>query len=125
MDLSMPPSKGLVLVVEDEPLMRMVAAGFIQDAGYETLEVADADQAIAVLEARNDIRIVFPDIRLPGSSIAGLKLAHAVRHRWPPVERVFTSALARPKKAALPARGRFLPKPYRPEELTAVLGQFG
>jgi len=125
MNLSMPTSKGLVLVVEDEPLMRMVAASFIQDAGYETIEVADADQAIAILEARNDIRIVLADIDLRGSSMDGLKLAHAVRHRWPPVDLVLTSALTRPKKTELPARGRFLPKPYRVEDLTAVLGEFG
>ena len=60
-------SKGVVLIVEDEPLLRMVAADIVQDAGFETIEAAHADSAIAILEARKDIRIVFTDVHMPGS----------------------------------------------------------
>ena len=60
-------SKGVMLIVEDEPLVRMVAADIVQDAGFETIEVADADSAIGILEARKDIRIVFTDVNMPGS----------------------------------------------------------
>lgn len=73
-------SKGVVLVVEDEPLVRMLAADVIQESGYETVEAANADIAIAILEARRDIRIVFTDIDMPGS-MDGLKLARAIRDR--------------------------------------------
>ena len=74
----------VILIVEDEFLIRMHAAEMIKQAGYDVVEALNADDAIAILENRRDIRVVFADIRIPGS-MDGLKLAHAVRHRWPPV----------------------------------------
>ena len=79
-----------VLVVEDEPLSRIYASNLVEDAGFVPIQAADADEAISILEARKDIRIVFTDINLPGS-MDGLKLAHAIRHRWPPIELILTS----------------------------------
>ena len=84
--MSSPTTKRpIVLIVEDETLIRMDAVEMIVAAGYEVLEAANADQAIEILKARTDIAILFTDIQMPGS-IDGLKLAHAVRHRWPPVK---------------------------------------
>lgn len=117
-------SRGVVLVVEDEPLVRMLAADVIQEAGYETVEAANADSAIAILEARRDIRIVFTDIDMPGS-MDGLKLARAIRDRWPPIELVLTSGMLKLQGDDIPQRGIFLPKPYAPEMLTEVLSRFG
>jgi CheY-like chemotaxis protein len=80
--------KSIVLVVEDEPLMRMHAVSFVLDAGFDTVEASNADDAIAILEGRKDIRIVFTDINMPGSMA---RLAHAIRRRWPPIELILTS----------------------------------
>ena len=74
----------VVLIVEDELLLRISAAEMVADAGFEVVEASDADEAIAILEARPGIHIVFTDIQMPGS-MDGLKLARFVRNRWPPV----------------------------------------
>jgi CheY-like chemotaxis protein len=78
--LVMPDSPVYVLVVEDDFLSRLHAVSLVQDAGYIAVEASDADEAITILEARKDIRIVFTDIDMPGS-MDGLKLAHAIRER--------------------------------------------
>jgi CheY-like chemotaxis protein len=75
----------VVLIVEDEMVIRLGAVKMAEDAGFEVLEAANADEAIEILESRNDIRLVFTDIHMPGS-MDGLKLAHAVRDRWPPIK---------------------------------------
>jgi CheY-like chemotaxis protein len=80
----------VVLVIEDDFLVRMNAAQAIEEAGFEAIESANADQAIAILEARPDIIIVFADIQMPGD-MDGLKLAAAIRDRWPPIKIVATS----------------------------------
>jgi CheY-like chemotaxis protein len=104
-------SKPLVLVVEDELFIRMHAVSIIEESGYDVVEAGDADEAIAILEARTDIRIVFTDIEMPGS-MDGLKLARYIRDRWPPIQLVVTSGRHQIKDADLPPRGRFVPKPY-------------
>ena len=75
----------LILVVEDEFLVRLCAVEIAKGAGFAVIAVATADEAISVLETRDDIRLVFTDVDMPGS-MNGLKLAQAVRDRWPPVE---------------------------------------
>ena len=116
----MEKSKGLVLVVEDEALVRMHAADMITDAGYDVIEACNADEAIRILEARNDIRFIFTDIDMPGS-MDGLKLAHAVRNRWPPVKIIVTSGHRSPSKNDLPPGGLFLSKPYNPHDVYRML----
>jgi CheY-like chemotaxis protein len=79
-------SRQVVLIVEDEALVRMTAVDMIEEAGFEILEAANADEAtILLLEARRDITVVFTDIEVPGS-MDGLRLAQAVRGRWPPIK---------------------------------------
>jgi CheY-like chemotaxis protein len=104
-------SRSVILVVEDEALLRMVVVLGAEEAGFEVIEASNADQAIKILEARNDIRLVFTDIDMPGS-MDGLKLAHAVRDRWPPVELIVTSGHYSVAPGPLPARGRYIGKPY-------------
>src|ERR1017187_8269176 len=94
-----------VLVVEDEPLVRLGAVQAIEDAGFEVIEAANADEAIRILENRSDIRVVFTDIQMPGS-IDGLKLVHAVRNRWPPIRIIVTSGHGRVSEQDLPEGGR-------------------
>jgi CheY-like chemotaxis protein len=114
-------SKGpVVLIVEDEFLLRMDAVDMIAAAGFEVVEAANADEAIEILESRPDITVVFTDIQMPGS-MDGLKLARAVRGRWPPIKIIATSGHVHIGEIDLPEGGRFLPKPYSSEQVTGVL----
>jgi len=112
--------RAVVLIVEDELLIRLNAVEMIEEAGFEVVEAANADEAIAILERRLDITVVFTDIQMPGS-MDGLKLAAAVRHRWPPIMIVATSGRVKLGPGDLPEGGRFLPKPYSPAEITKTL----
>jgi two-component system, response regulator PdtaR len=103
--------KPVILVVEDKTLVRMSAVSVAEDNGFEALSAASADEAIGILESRSDVLLVFTDVNMPGL-MNGLKLAHAVRGRWPSVELLVTSALGNITARDLPERGRFLPKPY-------------
>jgi two-component system, response regulator PdtaR len=113
-----------VLVVEDDIFCRLHAVAVVEDAGYVAVEAVNADQAITILEARKDIRIVFTDIDMPGS-MDGLKLAHAIRKRWPPIELILTSGHFDISDDDVPERGRFFSKPYRDEEIISALHHFG
>ncbi|HEY3891264.1 MAG TPA: response regulator [Bradyrhizobium sp.] len=110
----------VVLIVEDELLLRMDAAEIIAAAGFDVLEAGNADEAIEILEARQNITVVFIDIQMPGS-MDGLKLARAVRGRWPPIKIVATSGHLDVLEQDLPEGGRFLPKPYSPMQVKSVL----
>jgi CheY-like chemotaxis protein len=107
----MTSGKPVILVVEDEAVVRLMAIIVAEESGFEALSAATADEAIKILEFRSDIRLVFTDVNMPGS-MNGLRLAHAVRGRWPPVELLVTSAVGNITAKDLPQRGRFLPKPY-------------
>jgi CheY-like chemotaxis protein len=110
----------LVLIVEDEFLLRVNAVEMIEAAGYDAVEAANADEAIAILEARRDIHVVFTDIQMPGS-MDGLKLARFVRARWPPIKIIATSGVLALCDRGLPEGGIFLPKPYTAETITDIL----
>jgi CheY-like chemotaxis protein len=101
----------IILIVEDELLILMNAVQMLEDAGYVTLEASNADEAIQLLESRADIRAVFTDINMSGS-MDGLKLAHFIRGRWPPIHLIVTSGLSMPIEAELPPKSRFIGKPY-------------
>ncbi|AMJ61081.1 response regulator [Bosea sp. PAMC 26642] len=103
--------KPVVLIVEDEPILRMDAAGFIEEAGIEVIEATSADDAIGILETHPEINVVFTDIEMPGS-INGLKLAFAVRNRWPWVTLIIASGRIRPQPSEMPSEVTFLRKPY-------------
>ena len=110
----------VVLVVEDVFLLRIYAAEIIATGGFEVLEAGNADEAIEILEARRDITVVFTDIQMPGS-MDGLKLARAVKGRWPPIKIVATSGRLDVAEEDLPEGGRFLPKPYSPMQVKGLL----
>jgi CheY-like chemotaxis protein len=110
----------VILVVEDEGLLRMDAAAMVASAGFAVVEAANADEAIEILETRSDIAVVFTDIQMPGA-MDGLRLARAVRGRWPPIKIVATSGHLTVTDTDLPEGGRFLPKPYSAIEVTCVL----
>jgi two-component system, response regulator PdtaR len=111
-----------VLVVEDEFFSRWHAVELVEGAGFRAVEASNADE-FAILEARKDIRIVFADINMPGS-MNGLKLARAIRDRWPPIELILTSGHFKAPEREIPERGLFFSKPYRDEEIVAALQKF-
>lgn len=115
-----PAERPVVFVVEDDLLLRMDAVDIVRSAGFDAVEAGNADDAIAILEARPNIHVVFTDIQMPGS-MDGLKLTKFVKDRWPPIKIIATSGLVRISGDDLPAGGRFLPKPYSPSEVVQTL----
>jgi CheY-like chemotaxis protein len=110
----------LVLVVEDEPIIRMNTVAMIEEAGFEVVEASNADDAIVLLESRPEIRAVFSDIEMPGS-MDGLKLIHAIRKRWPPAVLILASGRISPLASDMPERTVFLSKPYAEQDLLRAL----
>ena len=100
----------LVLVVDDEPLLRLSAVAVLEDAGYATLQAGSADKAIQQLEANAGIRAVFTDIDMPGG-MDGLQLAAVIRDRWPPVELLVTSGHVSVRTASCPSVATFCRSP--------------
>jgi len=100
----------VVLVVEDEMLLRMRAVDMVEDAGFTPVEAVDADEAVAILEARSDIALLFTDIQMPGS-MDGLKLAHAVHERWPPIKIILVSGQLKLTNLDIPVDSCFFVKP--------------
>jgi CheY-like chemotaxis protein len=103
--------KAVVLVVEDSPMIRMGALDLVMSAGYEALEACDADEAIRILESRNDVDLVFTDVQMPGT-MDGIKLSHYIRDRWPPVKLIVASGATILEESSLPGGSRFFSKPY-------------
>ncbi len=111
----MPPK---ILVVEDEPLVRMGAVAAFEDMGFLVLEACTSDEAIALIEA-NEVGLLFTDIQMPGI-MNGFELAHFVRERWPGMLIVITSARVWPVKSTMPQGARFVSKPYVHSELEVL-----
>ena len=110
----------VVLVVEDDELMRMHAADLVRDLGFQVIEAANADDAISLLESSRDVTVVFTDIQMPGS-MDGLRFVAAVRDRWPPIALLVTSGQLSLPDTALPQGARFVAKPYSPHQLETHL----
>jgi two-component system, response regulator PdtaR len=100
-----------VLVVEDEELARLIITDYLREGGFAVLQASDAEQAIAVLEQRGDVRAVVLDVVMPGA-MDGIALAHLVHERWPGVGLLVMSGKGVPRMAQLPPGAGFLPKPY-------------
>ena len=109
-----------VLVVEDEMLLRMRAVDIVEDAGFAAVEATNADEALAILESRSDISVLFSDIQMPGS-IDGLMLAHAVYQRWPHIKIILVSGQVRLSDTDKPANSRFFGKPIEVKQMIAEL----
>jgi CheY-like chemotaxis protein len=109
-----------ILVVEDEPLVRMNIAMHLGDEGFEVLEASNADDAIALLEQHPTINLVFTDIDMPGS-MDGLKLSAFVRKRWPPVRIIVTSGKRLVEITELPDGSMFFAKPYQLDVVTTAM----
>ena len=115
-----PENRPLVLIVEDEPLIRWNAETALAQAGFAVLSAASADEALVLLESRSDIGVVFSDVAMPGSH-DGATLVVLVRMRWPPIGIVLTSGHDRHLPTSLTERARFISKPYRDIDLVEAI----
>ncbi len=115
--------QAVVLVVEDEPLLRTAAVDMVESAGFVAVEAANATEAVRVLESRRDIRIVFSDVDMP-LGIDGMKLAVLIRDRWPPIEIILVSGHVSPPVVDLPARTLFFSKPYSERRVIEAMREF-
>ncbi|CAM3154456.1 histidine kinase [Sphingomonas antarctica] len=118
--MTTPELSPIVLVVEDEMLLRMRAVDIVEDAGFVPLEAVSADEAIEILESRDDVSLLFTDIQMPGT-MDGLKLAHAVHNRWPHIKIILVSGQVRPTESDKPADSRFFAKPVEAGHMVAQL----
>ncbi|HXL71075.1 MAG TPA: response regulator [Rhizomicrobium sp.] len=114
--------KTVILVVEDEAIIRMGAVQMLEDAGFTVVEAGNAHDALSILEGRKDVCAIFTDINMPGT-MDGMRLARMVRGRWPPIHVIVTSGLVFPNNDDLPPGGKFIHKPYDPRHVIATLRQ--
>jgi CheY-like chemotaxis protein len=105
--------KPVVLIVEDEPLVRMLGADLLTEAGFQVVEAGDSDEAVHALAAHPEIQVVFTDVNMPGP-LDGLKLASLMSERRPDLKVLVGSGVVRPADGQLGAGVRFMAKPYRP-----------
>ena len=110
----------LILVVEDEALVRGCTAALLEDAGCDVIEAADAEEALWQFETHPRVTTLFTDINMPGP-FNGLSLAHKIFQMRPQVQLILTSGRGSPSEAEMPVGGHFLPKPYDCDQLTALI----
>jgi two-component system, response regulator PdtaR len=111
----------VVLLVEDEALVRMMAADVLrEEGGFKVVEVVNAEEALTVLEATADVRALVTDVEMPGS-LDGFTLARVVKQAWPHIGIVVTSGRMAPGSNDLPSGALFVPKPYRPAALVTAV----
>ncbi len=120
MGQSQPLQRLPVLVVEDEPILRIDALDMVEEAGFEPVESTSVEDAIRILTERPDIRIVYMDLDMP-RGIKGIEIAACIRDRWPPIEIILTGAFFLEADLTLPVRAEFFPKPAQYSEITAAM----
>ena len=106
----------VILIVEDEPLVRELEADILVGAGFRLLEAKTADEAFELLRRGAEVHAVFTDVDMPGS-IDGFEFARLVHQGWPDVAIVVSSGKMRPGRGDLPEDAIFIAKPYRPAQL--------
>lgn len=122
MPMPKPVDLNSILIVEDEAIIRFELVDFFEDAGYHVFEAESADQAIAILDRHDRIRVVLTDIDMPGS-MNGLRLAHYIRERYPPTLLLLVSGRVTVPEAELPTHSAFLSKPFDPARLMRTIDE--
>jgi two-component system, response regulator PdtaR len=112
-----------ILLVEDEVLTSEYLEFVLQEAGYEAIPAGSAEEAIAILEHRDDVHLVITDINLPGG-LNGLQLAALVRCRWPSVNIIIVTCYSAPKSEEIPSGSLFVPKPYSAQKMIEAVRHF-
>ena len=110
----------VVLMVEDEMMLRMCVIDMVEDAGYTPIEALDADEAVAILESRSDIALMCTDIQMPGN-MDGFGLARTVHERWPSIKIIVMSGQLNPQNIDLPPCSRFFGKPLEARQMISQM----
>jgi DNA-binding response OmpR family regulator len=109
----------VILVAEDDTLIRILIVDTLIDAGYDVIQAVHAADAIVHLEQRgHEVRVLFTDVQMPGD-MDGMGLAHHTRNCWPMIGVLVTSGQAVPQLHRLPSGSRFVPKPYGAAQVLA------
>jgi CheY-like chemotaxis protein len=111
---------GVVLLVEDEPLVRLVAADILVDADFRVMEAANAEEALTVLQAGVEVDVLLSDVEMP-PGVNGYELARQVHEHWPSTEILITSGREWPREGDLPPGAAFLAKPCPSETLVSYV----
>lgn len=117
--MSDPGARAIIMVVEDEALIRMQGVDMLEAAGFDVVEASNADEALSLLNNVPDVQLMFSDVDMPGS-MNGVALAEVVHGRWPNIRLLITSGHRHFADSQLPDDGRFVPKPYTRD---VVVGQ--
>ena len=110
----------IALVVEDEPLIMMEAVDILEAEGFEVFEAWSADKALALLEGRGPVQVLFTDVHMPGS-MNGFGLAREVKRRWPETAVIVCSGHVKPGPDDMPAGARFIDKPFSSRLVTETV----
>ncbi len=122
MDINIVAAHPLVLIVDDEPLLRLMNADVLTDAGFDVIEASNADEALVLLDQNRDVRVVFTDVEMPGQ-IDGFALADRIGRTYPSIGVVVTSGRRLPS-ATFDATQRFVPKPYSLDHVVQLIDTF-
>lgn len=123
MDFHHSSAQPRVLVVDDEPLLRIFNVDILSDAGFDVLEASDADEALRVLSCTRDIRVVFTDVDMPGPT-DGFALANQIEAQWPEIGVLVTSGRRFPDDSCSATARRFVPKPYSASQVVDLIDAF-
>ena len=115
-----PDAKTVVLVVDDEFLVRVVAVELLEEAGFKVIEAMNGDEAIRLLDAHPEVTVLFTDINMPGS-LDGLELARRVHAAKPEVQIILTSGRVRLDSSMTPSGGAFVGKPYASQDVIRLI----
>ena len=113
----------VILTVEDEFLISEYLQTILEAHGHKVVATFDADAAIGALEKTDDFQLVITDINMPGA-MDGLRLAAAIRERWPSIHLVVVTGFIPPKRSELPSGSLFVPKPYGPRDILTAVAHF-
>lgn len=116
------PEASVILVVEDDDLIRSLAVEMLEDAGFTVVEARHADEAWFILHERSDVGVLFTDVDMPGS-MDGVTLAERVHDAWPDIRLVLTSGRQRLADREIPDHGLFVPKPYSTLQVVEAMHQ--
>src|SRR5215211_1507652 len=100
--------RAVVLVAEDEALVRMFAADLLDEAGFRVIEAVHGDEALLLLQARPDVQVLVTDVEMTGGSIDGFALARQVRKCWPQIAIIVVSGRQMPGPDDLPEGVEFI-----------------
>lgn len=109
-----------VLVVEDEPLLRMVMVDELEEAGFNVVEARNGDEGMRALNDNPDLAALLTDIEMPGS-VNGMMLARITSKLYPHAAVIVMSGRVWPGQTELPAKTKFFGKPFRHDDVIKAL----